>query len=309
LLEKILVSQCDLVVLQFNYGFFEFLAFSNFLQALCDQGKKVVITLHATVDPPHQENKKLNMLASALARCDRVLVHSIADLNRLKNLGLVNNVTLFPHGVLDARQMNIVIPIASKTSHDTVWIASYGFFLPHKGLLELIDAFAILVKDHPNLRLRMVNAQYPAPISAQLILQAQEKIAQLHLHERIDLHTDYLSDAQSLALLQASDLIVFPYQHTGESSSAAVRQGIAAGKPIAVTPLSIFDDVASAAHYLPGTSVSEIALGLARILQDMQEGQECFKAIEVGATKWRAEHYYPVLARRLLAMLQGLARN
>ena len=308
LLEQILAGDCDVVVLQFNYGFFEFLALSHFLEALCDVGKKVVITLHATVDPVHLENKKLSMLASALARCDRILVHSIADLNRLKNIGLVQNVTLFPHGVLDARQMNLSPTMVSKKSTDEIWIASYGFFLPHKGLLELIDAFALLLTKYSHLRLRMVNAQYPAPISAQLILEAQEKIAKLGLGEHIDLHTDYLPDVQSLALLQASDLIVFPYQHTGESSSAAVRQGIAAGKPIAVTPLAIFDDVASAAHVLPGTSVSHIAQGLERILQDMQEGQAHFKATEVRAAQWRLEHYYPVLARRLMAMMQGLAR-
>ena len=39
-----------------------------------------------------------------------------------------------------------------------VVIASFGFFLPHKGLRELIEAFSILLRDVPNGHLLMMNA-------------------------------------------------------------------------------------------------------------------------------------------------------
>lgn len=40
----------------------------------------------------------------------------------------------------------------------------------------------------------------------------------------VSLRTDYLSEMASLARLSEADLIVFPYQSTQESSSAAVQQ-------------------------------------------------------------------------------------
>ena len=74
--------------------------------------------------------------------------------------------------------------------------------------------------------------------------------------------TDFLPDDESLALLSAADLIVFPYQDTGESASGAVRYGLAIGKPVAVTPLPIFDDVVLRCLTLPGISPKEIAQGI-----------------------------------------------
>ena len=52
------------------------------------------------------------------------------------------------------------------------------------------------------------------------------------LDDRVTLITDYLTDERSLAWLQRAELIVYPYQHTQESSSAAVRMGLASGRPV-----------------------------------------------------------------------------
>jgi glycosyltransferase involved in cell wall biosynthesis len=65
------------------------------------------------------------------------------------------------------------------------------------------------------------------------------KISALGLDDRIQMTTEFLPDDESFALLARADLLVFPYQDTGESSSAAVRNGLATGRPVAVTPLPI----------------------------------------------------------------------
>jgi glycosyltransferase involved in cell wall biosynthesis len=329
---KILASDCNVVMVQFNYGFYGLESLAQCLQNLHRAGKVVVITLHSTVDPVEPAHKTLSRLVDAFKLCDRILVHSVADLNRLKNLGLIENVTLFAHGILDVHQSQVTSNAktvfkkgqwienpkekmvqcdlsTSVPSAQARCIASYGFFLPHKGLLELIDAFALLIKSDPHLRLHMINAQYPAKVSESLIAAAREKIAQLGLQECIDLCTDYLSDAQSIAYLSQADLVVFPYQQTGESASGAVRQAISANVPVVVTPLPIFDDVASAVHVLPGTSVSAIAQGLECLLRDMQNGEARFEAVQASAATWRGEHYYSVLGLRLSSMMQGLARD
>jgi glycosyltransferase involved in cell wall biosynthesis len=125
----------------------------------------------------------------------------------------------------------------------------------------------------------------------------------LRLQSRVTLMTDYLSDAQCVVTLQAADLIVYPYQQTQESSSAAVRTGLATGKPVAVTPLSIFDDVADAVHRLPGTDSQALADGLRALLDDPLACQ----AQSEKAQQWVASRQWPVLSVRLLNLVDGLA--
>lgn len=291
----------DILVIQFNYGFFDLLALAGFVNSQIDAGRTVVTEMHSTTDPMQVSHKKIIDLVAALNRCDRVIVHSVADLNRLKTYGLVANVVLLPLGIIERH------PGAKEAVIDRPFrIASYGYFLPHKGLLELIDAVVSLRDAGVSLELTMVNAQYPAPVSAETIAQARTKIAATHAQDQIVLRTDYLDDAQSLGYLSDADLIVFPYQKTGESASAAVRFGIASGVAVAVTPLGIFDDVRDAVHFLPGTSVEHISEGIDALMRAIQGEDASMVAKAKDNARWLADHRYAKLGIRLAGMLAAL---
>ena len=257
--------------------------------------------LHATIDPPQHPDKKLAMLQPAFARCDRLLVHSPADLNRLKDVGLVDNVTLFPHGIVDRPDLP-----PGRSAEGPFRLASYGFFLPHKGLHELVDAVGVLRSAGRDVRLTMVNSEYPVPESGRMIEQARQKIHDLGLGSFVRLVTDFLPSEQSLAMLEDADLIVFPYQETGESSSAAVRTGLASGRPVAVTPLPIFDDVAPAVLRLPGCSAQEIAAGIGDCMDALAGHSEAARLTSERAAAWREAHRHSHLGPRLHRMLLAL---
>lgn len=292
----------DTLVIQFNYGFFNLTKFAHFLEDQIGKGLIIVVVMHATNDPVHVPHKKLSLLATSLKLCHRVLVHSPNDMNRLKNLGVVENVALFPHGLLEY----VPAPNGCKDSGRDLVVASYGFFLPHKGLLELIDAIAILRDQEVPVCLKMVNAEFPAVESKIIIEEAKKKIKRLHLDGQVSMCTDFLSDDESLAKLASADLVVFPYQATGESASGAVRYGIASGRPVAVTPLDIFDDVAQAVHVLPGTSPDDIAKGIALLVDQLEKEDSMVRKKEDQAERWRAEHRYTNVGQRLNQMLIAL---
>lgn len=287
----------DILVVQFNYGFYNFQSFSDFINKQVDKGRVVVVVMHATVDPTHVPHKKLSMLKAALSRCDRILVHAIADMNRLKEHSLVDNVAIFPHGILD-------YSIKTPGYNPIFKIASYGFFLPHKGLLELIEAVGILRDKGVKVELHMINAEYPALESKELILEAKNKIVELSLQDVIILNTAFLPDDLCLESLSGMDLIVFPYQNTGESASGAVRYGLVTGRPVAVTPLPIFDDVKSAVHHLPGMTPLEIACGIESLIKNIDSDQG--KNVAANAERWRDAHRYSKVASRLHNILQAL---
>ena len=290
----------DVLVIQFQYAFFDFPAFSAFLDAQKAAGRVVVVMMHATVDAAENPRKQLRFIAPALARCDRVLVHTVHDLNRLKRVGVERNTALFPHGIMD-------IPAAPALPRGgSVHIASYGFFLPHKGLLELIDAVSLLARQGVDVRLSMINAEYPVGVSRDQIQLARNRIEQLGLQGRVRMVTDFLREEDSLAELMKADVVVFPYQGTGESSSAAVRYGLASGRPVAVTPLAIFDDVGEIVHRLPGTSPADIAAGLSALVAAVRGNDPIVTETQKRASHWRAEHSYPALSRRLENMARQL---
>jgi len=302
----IAASALDTLVVQFNYGFFHIDRLARFLDEQLDAGRCLVLILHSTVDRDGLPQGRLAPLVPALARCDRICVHAVADLNRLKDLGLINNVTLFPHAIPDYLPSSAAAPVKMDTSPV---IASYGFFLPHKGLLELIEALAILVGKGEDVRLLMVNASYSEQHSGALIDQARRRIAELGLSGRVRVVSRYLPDEESLALLQEADLIVFPYQQTGESSSAAARFGLAAGRPVAVTPLPIFDDLGQAVWRLPGVKPEEIASGILERLRQLSLDSKAATDICAEADRWRRSHRYVNVSRRLYGLLTALGRE
>ena len=294
----------DTIVIQFNYGFFNFDSFNKFLLEQINKQKIIIITLHSTKDPKHLPNKELKKLIPSLSKCNRILVHSYNDLNRLKELQLIHNAMLFPHGILNWENKE-----QSKKDGKTFIIASYGFFLPHKGLLELIKALSILIKEDKNIKLKMVNAIYPAPQSYELVNKAKKLIETLKLNNYIELHTNFLEDKESLKLLSQADLIIFPYQETGESSSAAVRYGLATGKPIAVTPLEIFNDVQEAVFKLPGTSAQDIANGVQKLIKEIKLNTPYIQKKQQSANNWRNAHNYSHIALRLTNILIALKKQ
>ena len=166
---------------------------------------------------------------------------------------------LFPHGILDYNNFNhsdssnILLSLIS-----TRKIASYGFLFPHKGIIQLIDAINILRKRNFLVELNLITSIYNDN-DLSFYDEVSKHIDTLGLSSLVTLNTQYLSDQESLDLLSINDLIVFPYQDTNESSSAAVRHGLASGKPVLVTPLEIFNDVSTVVNFSSGFSPIEIA--------------------------------------------------
>ena len=297
LLAALAQKRLDVLVLQFNFAFFSAESLERIIQFTEDHGIVSIIFFHSTADVDLPGFKaSLRPITPALARVDRLLVHGMDDLNRFKSRGLYKNVTLFPHGVLN-RQKKIqrgAVP----------FIASYGFILPHKGLEQLIEAFAIFRQDYPDFKLQMVNALYPGGVSEETRKRCQELIEKQGLEKSVTMITDFLDDEESMALLDNAAMIIFPYQKTAESASGAIRYGLATHRPVVCTPLAVFSDVNAVVHRLPGTTPGDIAAGIERLIQDPERLNSKRKIQE----RWLAAHAWDILGKRLKGMINGLLR-
>lgn len=305
LTNKIIEHRINVLIIQFNYNFFNFSALNTLVKTLINRYVVVLWVLHSTKDHANNPNKHLSIMHDALSYAHRILVHSSVDCNRLKDLGIFHNLMLFPHGVLTEIN-NYIGKVKPSTSF---CLATYGFFLPNKGLFEIIEACKILQMKGFKFHLLMVNAKYDNPISDQCISQVTYRIAELGLESNITLITDYLSHRDSLGWLAMADLIIYPYQSTGESSSAAVRVGLASQKPVAVTPLSIFEDVSSVIHYLPGTTPEHLCDGIQYLMGLIEARSLVITEKSEDQKVWLALHSYSKISKLLYNIITGLIRN
>ena len=306
LLNVIQQKHFEALVIQFSFAF-QCLEHLEAIIALCNVvGTHVVLVCHAIHGPwSDGEVISLTRIAKSLQSVDCILVHSQNDVKELNAAGL-NNVEMFPHGYPDAPQLDQKAARAlNHLPQDAIIVGSYGFLLPHKGVEKLVEAIGQLRYRGCAIKLLLVNALYPNTVSAELLAKIKQLIEFFRLADDVVLKTEYLPNDVSLGLLAACDVLVFPYQNTVESSSAAVRMGLASGRPVLCSPLSIFSDVASIVTMLPGREARDICSGLESFLSDTQSRSELARR----QADWIGRYAWPAVARLLQEKLDALLTN
>ncbi|SFM79534.1 glycosyltransferase [Methylobacterium pseudosasicola] len=300
-------KKLDALMIQVNYGLFKFPSLASLIHALFAEQIPTFVTFHSTVDPKASGNtNRLGALSKALVLADKIFVHSKNDIDRLKRIGVSKNVSLLPHGMNSFELLDRLPPAHSRS------VAAYGFFLPNKGFRELIEAAAIAEAANQPFNLILVCSNYgdDAGISTSEIQAARNLAKDLGISGKVDFVTEFLSDERSVELLSFANLIVYPYQQSGESASGAVRFGIAAGRPVAVTPLSIFDDVSSLTHTLPGTDPHSLQSGINDLLQQIETNAEPVRSTTRRAEQWRKNSDYRHISHYIMRQVRlSLARN
>ncbi len=290
-------ADADVTVIQHQPGLLPWLWLGRVVDGLADAGRVAMVTLHNTRHLLDIAAADRGTTLRALGRAGRIVVHTLADLVRLDELGLAGVTTLLPHPAAVAARAAIR-PLGEDAAPV---IGCTGFFLPDKGIAELIAAAARLRSIWPRIRLRLVNAEYGDPVSAGEIERCRELAEAEGL--TVEWQTEFVSLPRQQALLQGCDLLVLPYQRSKESSSAALRSALATGIPVAVTPLALFDEAQGAVFKLPGISPDLLAAGMASLLAD----EAARKALAASAREWAAARALPDVARRLHGMMLGLA--
>ncbi len=303
LMAAVLRADPDVLVVQHQPGLIPWATVPGLLNHPALLGRVVCVTMHNTqglVETP--DPVRADVLA-ALRRMSRVVVHTVGDVNRLAALGLVENTVVIPHGAVRPGKRPAVQPVMRAVStQDAVVVGCYGFFLPDKGIPELIQALSILRQTWPEARLRLVNAHYPLFLSTDEIARCKGLVAAAGLDQEVEFITEFLEPAASEAALQGCDVIALPYQYSKEGSSAALRSAFGSGVAVAVTPLPLFDEARSAVLELPGVSPAEIAAGLDAALRD---GAARERAAAAGRA-WLLEREWSMVGERWRGMLDAL---
>ena len=132
-------------------------------------------------------------------------------------------------------------------------------------------------------------------IIKKLLSQIKLLINKEKMDEMINFNSSFLNDEKSLELLSKVDLVVYPYHQTAESASGAVRYGLCAQKPVAVTNLEIFSDIKDFVWVLSDNSVSSLVRELPNIIREINSQSELYKFKASLAKSWLEENEYSIL--------------
>ncbi len=306
--DALLVSEADVLHVQFNFGFFEFGHLAELLERQLDR-RGVVVTMHRTLDYDDRGDLlTLRQIRETLARVDQLIVHQESDARYLAEMGIADNVTLVPIGSAPAPDITPDEVREQLGLGDRPIVGTFGFLLPHKGTLELVEAVDQLRGSHPDILLVALCAQYPNIESKEYEARIRAEVAARGMESNVLLLTDYLSDEAARGLLRGADVIVLPYRDTGESSSAALRFVLPLGRAVAVTDQPLFDDAREAVLVMDANDVDGIARSVGRVLDDadLREDLAARAAQRSLAFRWErvvAEH------RRIYAAARRAARQ
>jgi glycosyltransferase involved in cell wall biosynthesis len=295
--DHLMTNGFDAAFFQHNFSFFDSEDFADTLLALSEAGINTFVTFHRTKDlVAHRQ------MTEALRSCTRVFVHSLEDVNRLHEYGVSANVVFLPHGVIDraAPNADAVRSLLGLSAFRPV-VGTFGFLLPGKGLTELIHSFALILRAYPEAYLLMLNAAYPAAESQDERERCLALLRLLEIEGQVRLVNEFLDVEEMLFLLNACDVVVFPYQRSEESASGAVRLGLAAGRPVLTTPLPVFADLSEVAEQLPGTDATAITEGILSVLGDAGRRAEILQR----QRSWVRANSWATQAARLSNIILG----
>lgn len=269
LIHTLEIDSSDIVHFQFNYGFFQLTNLAKAIEELHDK-KKIVITFHKTEDAEvGGKIVSLKSIAKQLNKCAALIVHQESDQVILESYGISPSIIfVVTHGQVVYPEINAKYAKKKKNIASSVVIGSYGFCLPHKGIKEVIEAIAVLREMYPDILYMPVCAMHDDPSSKNYVKECKDTIERLHLEQNVKMITDFLPNDESMAYLQACDMLIMPYKPTTESASGAIRFCLAAQRPIITTRQPIFDEFKDFSFQIESCDVHEIVMGIQNVLDN-----------------------------------------
>jgi len=322
------LADCDAICVHFTYGLMTPNALGEVLSTAQRRGQVTLAVLHSTADRRTPSGVlSLASIADTLDACDMVLVHAIADLERLRGFGVRSAAMPFPHGFPPPPPGDAALPpkIARFLAEHEPVVASFGYLRSHKGVADLIASFPRLregLRDLGPARpgLLLLNALYPSPDSGEELARCEALLAANAAAEDILLVREHLPEPIALAALARATLLAFPYRESLESSSASIRFGLASRRPVVATDIPIFADVAPfflglGPGGMPPAALAERLLPPLieawRACQGGPAGGAEEESASLAATLRRqhavvSDHAWPRVAERFHDMLRGL---
>jgi polysaccharide biosynthesis protein PslF len=260
-----LLNQCDVAVVQHEYGLFGGADGDEVLGVLGGLRVPSIVIAHTILSHPTAHQRSVLEAAAALA--DQVVVMSEAARVRLCTTFEVDpaRVVTIAHGA--------AIPTSDLTRKPSSrpTMLTWGLIGPGKGIERVLDVMPSLQALAIRPRYLVAGQTHPKVLAADGETYRQARVAQAHrlgVAEAVCFDDDYRDLASLNALIGSSSVVVLPYDSTDQVTSGVLVDAIAAGKPVVATafPHAVEILASGAGIVVPHDDPGAMATALHRVL-------------------------------------------
>ena len=227
-----LLNQCDVAIVQHEYGLYGGTDGDEVIEVLSGLRVPSVVVAHTILNhpTPHQRS----VLSEVASLADQVVVMTEAARERLCRRFDVDpdNIVTIPHGAAIPPQRSSPQPSGNPT------LLTWGLIGPGKGIERAIDAMRML-HDLPMRPQYLVAGQtHPKVLAAHGESYRRSLIERATRHgvgSSVTFDDAYRDVASLTALIQASAVVVLPYDSKEQVTSGVLVDAIAAGRPVVAT--------------------------------------------------------------------------
>ncbi len=180
---------------------------------------RIVMIVHNVYD---HESSWVNKLFSrmVLSYADSFFTHAMSLKRELKQIFPDKTVTVQLHP-LPRVLPNVRVRSKKNWSHTVLF---FGLVRPYKGLMTLLEAFAIARERLPRLRLIIAGEFWES------WLPYEAKISQYHLESAVTIHNRFIPEREVANYFAVADVALFPYLKA--TGTASTKRALAYGVPI-----------------------------------------------------------------------------
>lgn len=233
------LSDADVINLQHEYGLYGGEAGSNILFLADSLHKPLVTTLHTVLEKPSDDEYKV--LREIGERSSYMIVQSKRAVRMLENIYEVpeEKIKFISHGApdvpfIDTSYYKDKFRLAGKKV-----ILTFGLLGPGKGMEDVINALASVVKEYPDVMYIILGATHPN-VKRQFgesYRNMLENMVKKHgLEKNVMFINRFVENKELLEFLLMSDIYVSPYHNKQQIVSGTLTYALACGKAVVSTP-------------------------------------------------------------------------
>ncbi|HEV8536583.1 MAG TPA: glycosyltransferase family 4 protein [Candidatus Limnocylindria bacterium] len=304
-------STVDVVNLQHEFGLYGVWhdgLYDDHLRVFLDAcGKPVVTTLHTV--PPRPEPWALTTIRDAADRSAAIVVMSATGAQLLREVyGISKDPIVIEHG------MPVIQPRGRRrlkralAMEDRSVISTFGLVDPRKGLEYVVEALPEIVARHPRVLYLVIGQTHPELLKREgesyrnSIIDAARRAG---VTEHLRFVNEYLTQAEIVEYLLASDVYVTPYLDPGQITSGTLAYALGAGKAIVSTPYLHASEVLADDRgvLVPFRDAAAIAAAVGGILEEPLRKQR----LEERAYAYGRRTTWPAIGAQVLALMRQVA--
>jgi glycosyltransferase involved in cell wall biosynthesis len=269
------------------------------------RGVRVILTVHDLL--PHDTGERYKKVFLNVYRdVDAIICHSdhIAERIHLEFDVPHEKISTIPHGPffydLPTPGAHEILRSFGLTEGSTLFLLQ-GILFPYKGVDLLLDAWRIVENETSDTCLVIAGTGSP------------ELLEQLRLHilkhrlQRVNLQFRFISTEELVTLYRAADVVVYPYRAV--TTSGALATGLALGKAIVASDLSVFRELLideESALLIDPNDATQFASALLRLAKQPELREKLASQIadlNFGDQSWEA------IARKTIATYDKVLSN